>query len=208
MNRLTRTALGLALLTAPLLQAQEAHVGFGLNLGFPTGGFRNTTYANTNGTATEGYDVGLGGQFTVSVPVAPMAAIRFNLNGMTTNGSITQPNDDKINLQHSILSVGGDFQVFMSGSALRHRGSYLILGLAADFERFDRSFGDPNVDYTVTERKSRAGGNLGFGHSFGMGGGMRFTLETTFHKTLTGNNEDRYEPPSTDFVRVGFGWVF
>lgn len=212
MNRLSLTTLSLALLAGPLaLQAQEARVGFGLNLGFPAGGFRSTTYAPTpsiNASQNEGYDLGLGGQFTLSFPVDTMAAVRFNLNGMTTHGSNTAPGYSKINLEHSILSLGGDFQFFLNGSAQRHRGTFLIAGVSADFERFDRSFGDPNVDYTTTERKSRMGGNFGFGHSFGRGGGIRFTMEGTYHKTLTGNDEARYDPPSTDYFRLSFGWVF
>ena len=38
--------------------------------------------------------------------------------------------------------------------------------------------------------------------------GTRFTLEATYHKSLTGNDATQGDPPSTDFVRVSFGWVF
>jgi hypothetical protein len=63
-------------------------------------------------------------------------------------------------------------------------------------------------DYTDTSRKSRLGATGGIGHSFGYDGGMKFTMEATFHKTLTGNSVSAGDPPSTDFVKVGLGWVF
>ncbi len=52
------------------------------------------------------------------------------------------------------------------------------------------------------------GGSLGFGHSFGYDAGLRFTLEATYHKTLTSHDVDAGDPPATDFVKVGFGFVF
>ena len=152
----------------PALQAQEPHFGFGLNLGFPTGDFRSKTYPPT-GTVlvpqTDGYDVGIGGQFTISFPVDPKVAIRMNLGGQTTDGTNTAPDDaDRINLRHQMFSLGGEVQVFPgTGSAYRHQGTYLLGGVSADFERFDRSFGTPNVDFTDTTRKSRLGGTLGIG---------------------------------------------
>jgi hypothetical protein len=82
------------------------------------------------------------------------------------------------------------------------------MGLSADFEQFDRSFGDPRYDYTNTTRKSRMGGSIGIGHSFGYDAGARFTMEATFHKTLTAHDVEAGDPPPTDFVKVGFGFVF
>ncbi len=215
------------LIALPLLfaggmaQAQDPHVGFALTLGFPTGEFRSKDYPalsaspvpdRTSSAQNEGYDLGVGGQFTISFPVDPMLAIRLNLSGMTTSGSNIARSDpfygDKINLQHSIFSVGGDLQFFLNGSANRHRGTYLLGGVSADFERFDRSYGDPNTsDFTSTERKNRMGGNFGIGHSFGLAGN-RFTFEATYHKTLSGNDASNLEPPSTDFLRLSLGWVF
>ena len=107
-----------------------------------------------------------------------------------------------------MFNLGGDLQFFPQGTAFRHRGLYFVAGLSADFEQFDRSFGDPQYDYTDTTRKSRLGGSIGIGHSFGYDAGMRFTMEATFHKTLTGNDVSAGDPPSTDFVKVGFGFVF
>ena len=67
------------------------------------------------------------------------------------------------------------------------------------------SYNNYNVD---TTRKSRLGGSLGIGHSFGYDAGLRFTMEATFHKTLTNHDVDAGDPPSTDFVKLGFGFVF
>lgn len=216
MRILKSSILVLALGAAPALQAQEAHVGFGINIGFPTGDFRSKTYPPTMDVITpqtEGYDLGLGGQFTVSFPVDPSFAFRLNFNGMTTEGTNTAPGYSDIHLRHEIFSLGGDMQLFLNNGAIRHRGTYLLAGLSADFETFDRSnssnfsdwWGDTTTD---TTRKSRLGGNIGFGHSFGYGGGMRFTLEVDFHKTLSGNDSAKQEPPSADFMKVSFGWVF
>ena len=193
-------------------QAQEPHFGFALNLGFPTGDFRNKTYPPTGAVTTpqtEGYDLGLGGQFTISFPVDPKVAIRMNFGGQSTDGTNSAPGYDRINLRHQMFSLGGEVQVFPgSGSAFRHQGTYLLGGVSADFERFDRSFGTPNVDFTVSTRKSRMGGTLGVGHAFGYDAFGRFALEGAFHKTLSGNNLSAGDPPSSDFVKLSFGWVF
>lgn len=199
----------LALGAASQLQAQEPHYGVALNLVFPTGDFRNVTYPATASTTSpqhEGYDVGLGAQFTVSFPLDQKVALRLNVGGQSTDGSNTAAGYDKINLRHQIFSVGGELQLFFD-NAYRHRGPYVLGGISADFERFDRSFGEPNYDFTVTTRKSRMGAVMGFGHTFGYDAG-RFTLEGVFHKTISGNNTANYEPPSTDFVKLSLGWVF
>ena len=44
--------------------------------------------------------------------------------------------------------------------------------------------------------------------SVGADAGLRFTMEATFHKTLTTHDVDAGDPPSTDFVKLGFGFVF
>lgn len=198
-------------LTAPL-QAQAPHLGLSLNLGFPTGDFRNKTYPPADTVLvpqTEGYDVGIGGQFTLSFPVDQQVALRLNIGGQTTDGTNTAPGEDTIQLRHQLFSLGGEVQVFPgSGSAYRHQGTYLLGGVSADFERFDRSFGTPNVDFTDTTRKSRLGGTVGLGHSFGVDALGRFTMEAAYHKTLTGNSSSAGDPPSTDFVKVSLGWVF
>lgn len=216
MTRRFIPTMALLLAGGLLLPAQDPHLGFGLNLSLPTGEFRNKSYPalvlvptqRYEAAQTEGYDLGLGAQFTMSFPVEQALAVRLNLNGQVTQGTNTAAGFDRINLQHSIFSIGGDLQVFVSGSASRHRGTFLLAGVAADFERFDRSYGDFDYfDDTVTERKSRMGGNFGIGHSFGYAG-TRFTLEATFHKTLSGNEAAKGEPPSSDFTRLSFGWVF
>jgi hypothetical protein len=208
--------LPLLLASGAALQAQTPHVGFSLNLLIPTGEFSSKTYpayyspsaGYTIPPQKETYDVGLGGSFTVSFPVDRTLAIRLNLSGSAENGTNRAPGETTINLRHSQFNLGGDLQIFPEGTAFRHRGFYFVAGLSADFEQFDRSFGDPQYDYTDTTRKSRMGGSLGFGHSFGYDAGARFTLEATFHKTLTSHAVDAGDPPATDFVTVGFGFVF
>ncbi|WP_291272086.1 hypothetical protein [Geothrix sp.] len=208
--------LPLLLASGATLSAQSPHIGFSLNLLFPTGDFASQTYpayfspsaGRVIAPQKETYDVGLGGSFTVSFPVDRSLAIRLNLSGSAENGTNRAPGETSINLRHSQFNLGGDLQIFPQGTAFRHRGLYFVAGLSADFEQFDRSFGDPLYDYTDTTRKSRMGGSLGLGHSFGYDAGMRFTLEATFHKTLTSHDVAAGDPPATDFVKVGFGFVF
>lgn len=211
------------LLTLPLLlaagsqaQAQSPHMGFSVNLLFPTGDFASKTYPAYFSPSAgyvippqkESYDVGLGGSFTISFPMDRTLALRLNLSGSVANGTNRAPGETTINLRHSQFNLGGDLQIFPQGTAFRHRGLFFVAGLSADFETFDRSFGDPLYDYTDTTRKSRLGATGGLGHSFGYDAGMRFTLEATFHKTLTGNDVNAGDPPSTDFLKVAFGFVF
>jgi hypothetical protein len=208
--------LPLLLASGGALRAQSPHIGFSLNLLFPTGEFSSKTYpayyspsaGYTIPPQKETYDVGLGGSFTVSFPVDRSLAIRLNLSGSAENGTNRAPGETTINLRHSQFNLGGDLQIFPDGTAYRHRGLYFVVGVSADFEQFDRSFGDPLYDYTDTTRKSRMGGSIGLGHSFGYDAGARFTLEATFHKTLTSHDVDAGDPPATDFVKVGFGFVF
>lgn len=214
--------LPLVLASGVALRAQSPHMGFTLNLLIPTGDFGSKTYPSYYSPSAgyvippqkEAYDVGLGGSFTVSFPVDRNLAIRLNLSGSAENGTNRAQGESTINLRHSQFNLGGDLQIFPQGTAFRHRGLYFVAGLSADFEQFDRSFGDLNSDYYFnnynvdTTRKSRLGGSLGIGHSFGHDAGMRFTLEATFHKTLTGHDVDAGNPPSSDFVKVGFGFVF
>lgn len=215
MRRTTMLLLPLLLASGAALQAQSPHIGFSLNVVFPTGEFASKTYPaylNSAGSLVppqkETYDVGLGGSFTVSFPVDRALAIRLNLSGSAENGTNRAPGYDTINLRHSQFNLGGDLQIFPEGTAFRHRGLYFVVGLSADFEQFDRSFGDPLYDYTDTTRKSRMGGYIGLGHSFGFDAGTRFTLEATFHKTLTAHDVEAGDPPATDFVKLGFGFVF
>lgn len=216
MRRTTMLLLPLLLASGGALRAQSPHIGFSLNLLFPTGEFSSKTYpayyspsaGYTIPPQKETYDVGLGGSFTVSFPVDRSLAIRLNLSGSAENGTNRAPGETTINLRHSQFNLGGDLQIFPDGTAYRHRGLYFVVGASADFEQFDRSFGDPLYDYTDTTRKSRMGGSIGLGHSFGYDAGARFTLEATFHKTLTSHDVDAGDPPATDFVKVGFGFVF
>lgn len=214
MTQRSITLLALILATGTGLMAQDPHLGIALNISLPMGDFHNRSIPPTSSvlsTQNEGYDPGIGAQFTMSFPIEQGLAFRLNLNGQVEDGSNTAAGYDSINLQHSIFSLGADLQIFVNGSASRHRGTYLIGGISADFERFDRSFGDLNSEHNheevATERKSRMGGNIGLGHSFGFAG-SRFTIEASFHKTLSGNDQAKFEPPSSDFARLSFGWVF
>lgn len=216
MRILKLSALALALGTTSALMAQDPHLGFGINLGIPTGDFHSKTYPPTGNVLTEqtdGYDVGIGVQLTVSFPVDPTFAIRLNFNTMSTSGTNTASGYKDLTLKHELFGIGGEMQFFLNGGALRHRGTFLLLGASADFERFDR--GDSNTAWdwwgdnsTDTTRKSRLAGTAGIGHTFGYRGGNHFNLEATFHKTLTGNDIAKNEPPSADFMKVSFGWVF
>ncbi len=205
--------LPLILASGSALMAQSPHVGFSLNLLFPTGDFASKSYQSIDTTIEkETYDVGLGGSFTVSFPVDRTLAIRLNLSGSAENGTNRAPGYTT-NLRHSQFNLGGDLQIFPQGTAFRHRGLYFVAGLSVDFEQFDRSLGDLNSNYynnynVDTTRKSRLGGSLGIGHSFGYDAGLRFTMEATFHKTLTAHDVSAGDPPSTDFVKLGFGFVF
>jgi len=209
---MSRIQLPLFLLLGATLaaQAQEPRIGLGLNLSIPTGAFSRTVYP-ANGTVTtpqtETYDLGAGGQLTATFPVDQHLAFRAVLAAQYTGGNNTAPGYDRINLQHNLFSLGGEIQIFTE-SAFRHKGPYLFGGVSADFERFDRSFGDVNVDYTESSRKSRMGGTVGIGHSFGLGGSPRFTMEAAYHTSLTGTDTAAGDPPATSFVRVMFGWVF
>lgn len=196
--------------------AQSPKLGLALNLTIPTGEFNNTHGTGlANGQEfryTSGYDAGLGAQFSLSFPVDQRLAFRFVFGGQTHRGQDRAPGYDTINLRHSMLSLGGDVQIF-TDSAFRHRGTYFIGGLSADFEKFERSFFDLDDEWTYpedidSERKTRLGANFGIGHSFGYNSGIRFTLEATYHKTLTGNNTHNGEPISCDFTRLSFGVVF
>lgn len=214
-----RTAL-LPLLTlalaAPALQAQDFHPSITLDLVAPTGGFNSTTYAPTASVLTpqtETYDVGLGVDFGLSFPTSRVTAIRLNFAYNANTGTNTAPGYSTINLRHSQLSVGGDLQIFPGEGAWRHRGFYLLGGLSADFEQFERSFGNfsywDNYYYGVdTTNKSRMGGELGLGNTFGGDAGPRFTMEVAYHTSLTGHDAAAGDPPATSFVRAGFGWVF
>lgn len=202
---------GLGLVSTPLA-AQEPHFGFAFNLAFPTGDFREKTYTPTGTTAapyTDGFDVGVGGQFTMSFPVERNFAIRMNFGGQGTSGSSTGAGYAKQTLNHSIFSIGGEFQLFLNGSALRHRGTYFFFGPSADFERWSYSDDRDHYwdDYTTYDRKSRMGATFGIGNSFGAPTG-RFTMELGFHKTISGNDVAKGDPVSADFLKLSFGWVF
>ena len=203
--------LPLILASGSALKAQSPHMGFSLNLTIPTGDFASKSYPDLLPPQKETYDSGLGGSFTVSFPTDRNLAVRLNLSGSSENGINRAPGFANLHLQHSLFSVGGDLQIFPQGTAFRHRGLYFVAGLSADFERFNGSEGsDPGYYPDYTTNKTRLGGSVGIGHSFGYDAGMRFTMEATFHKTLTGTdtNVGDFPTPNADFFKLGFGFVF
>ena len=199
------------------LAAQDPHFGLGLSLAIPTGGFNRTDYpAGGPGVpaSTESYDTTLGGQFTVSFPMTQAFALRLDIYGQTTTGENDAPGFQSYNLQHELLSLGGEAQYFpRGGDAYRHRGVYFLGGLSADFERFTSSYGDPDWSGSRVDR-TRLGGLAGCGYSFRPFGRWRTNAEVAFHKTLTGTGSDLqpapYSPatPPADFLRLTYGVVF
>ncbi len=212
-HQLTLAALTLASATA--LRAQEPHIGFSIDLVNPVGDFSSKTYpatANVLAPQTEAYDVGLGVGFTVSFPLERAVAIRMNINANSNDGKNTAPGYNTIDIRHTMFSVGGDIQIFPGQGAYRHRGFYFLGGVSADFESFQQR--DPNLyynyydEYYTTDRKSRMGAQVGFGHSFGGDAGARFTLEVTYHTSISAHDVAAGDPPATSYAKVGFGWVF
>jgi len=217
MKKARVATLLIALTLALPLAAQEPHIGVGLSLSIPTGGFSNTNYvpSGPGGVgSSEGYDTTVGGQFTVSFPVSQPLALRLDLYAQTTSGQDTAPGYASYNLQHQLFSLGGEAQYFPgAGDAYRHRGTYLLGGLSLDLENFSSSYGDPSwTGYNVN--KTRMGGLVGCGYSFRPFGRWRTTAEIAFHKTLTGIS-DSAQPPAyapaaspADFLRLTYGVVF
>ena len=174
------TLITLALAAGPLA-AQEPMYGLGMVVAGPVGALNSTTYASG---AAESYNSGLGAQFTVSWPLDRSLAVRLNLGGTTYNGTATQ-GASNWNLYDATVSFGAEAEYFLgAGNANRHLGTYLIAGLALDFERFSTSSWDP---YTVSSAidKNRLGANAGLGHTFRSYRRWCWTLEAVYHQTLT-----------------------
>ena len=217
MEKARIATITLALALGFPLAAQEPHFGLGLSLAIPTGAFSSTSYpAGGPGVpaATESYDNTLGGQFTVSFPMNKALAIRLDVYGQTTSGENDAPGYLSYNLQHELLSLGGEAQFFpQPGDAYRHRGAYLLGGLSADFERFTSSYGNPDWSGSSINR-TRLGGLVGAGYSFRPFGRWRTNAEVAFHKTLGGYDTttapSSYAPatPPAGFLRLTYGVVF
>jgi len=207
-----------ALLVSSYSWAQDPHFGVALDLVIPTGGFSSTTYPPTQNLPvpeTKDYDLGLGAKFFISFPVDPKLAFRLEFMGQSETGQSRAEGYESLDLRHDLFGIGAEVEVFLgTGSAYRHKGTYLLGGITADFEKFSWNSGNSYYDtYGYydnwdSQRKSRMGVLAGLGHSFGYGGGSRFTMEAVYHKTLTNHDINAGDPPSTDFLRLGFGWVF
>jgi len=206
----------LALACVGTLQAQSYNFGLAFNIGAPLGEFREKTYPATLDVLAkqaEGYDIGYGGELTMSIPIQKNLAFRVGLGGMTTKGTNTANGYDTIYLRHNMFFLSAEAQVFFD-DAYNHSGTYLAFGISSDFERFERAFDDDwdYWDYYHSERdvtrKSRMGGTIGIGHTFYRGNGINFTTELSYHLTLTSKDINRGEPHAVDFLKIRFGLVF
>lgn len=202
--------LSLLLCAAPALQAQEPHVGLSFGLLLPNGQFRTHSFGPTlqvpDAIQTEGYDVGAGGQLTLSFPVERHWGIRLNLAGYQTQGSNTAPGYSAVNLRHALFAIGGELQYF-TVSAYRHRGLYFFGGLHAHFERFDASEGEIDYDDTSSFRRSKGAFSAGVGHTFGLDAGFRLTLEAAYRRALDTEARGNERPP-TEFTTLSLGFTF
>ena len=214
MRLINCTALVLA--TIGSLHAQSPiHGNVNLYLSVPVGGFLETTYItpDVDVRQTEGYNIGFGGQLGIGFPLQKNVALRVVFSGMTTNGTNTATGYDTIYLRHAMFSLGADLQFFFD-DAYRHKGTYIVTGISGDFERFERSFDDNrdwrwNSTYSEVDvsRKNRLGGTVGIGRTF-YGSSLNFTLELSYHTTLTNKDFDRGEPLAANFIKLNFGTVF
>jgi len=205
--------IALALTSLASLHAQHPNFGLAFNVLAPSGQFREIVYSPYDGVSVnqvEGYDVGVGGQFTMSFPLQKNLAFRVGIGGTSMIGTNTAPGYDTIHLRHTMFSLCGEWQLFFS-DAYRHRGTFIVAGISSDFERFARSFDEYKWDYDYSEldvtRKNRLGGTVGIGHTF-YGSLFNFTIELSYHATLTNKDFNRNEPPAADFFRFNFGFVF
>ncbi|MDE3245908.1 MAG: hypothetical protein KGN80_07445, partial [Acidobacteriota bacterium] len=104
-----------------------------------------------------------------------------------------------------------DLLVYPRGGARGQQGTYLFLGLAEDFERFDRGHDAHNYNNDLavlsTVRRNRLGGNIGVGHSFGDSSleSGRWNWEVGYHTTLRGRTPG--DPPRTSEFKLGIGFV-
>lgn len=214
-QRISALLLGLTLVTP--LAGQAPNVGLGIALSVPTGRFNSTTYAPTGSMqapSNEGYDSAVGGQFTLSFPLEQQLAARLDVYGQSTNGQDTAPGYVSYNLEHDLLSFGGELQFFPGlGDAFRHRGGYLLAGLSMDLERFHSDYAD-NYWYGYTVDKTRLGGIVGLGYSFRPHRAWHSNVEVAYHKTLTdtamGSQPSGGNPatPPADFLRFSYGFIF
>lgn len=209
MKRWILATTTLVLAAGSPLAAQEPHFGLGVILGIPTGALNSTTYPDTS---NEGYNAGLGVQFTVSFPVDRSLALRVNVSGITYDGTGSAPGFNNWNVQDAMFSIGGDAQFFLAdGNANRNIGTYLIGGLHADFERFSASDYDPSFFAATSVDKTRMALVAGIGHTFRSYGRYRWTLEGVYHKTLTGTNTNDFAGvgfPASDSVQLYLGFSF
>jgi len=210
MRTFTRFSLLGLLMSGPLLQAQRPNLGITFNFGIPAGGYRRTDWPATpaSGPVHQDNHTGFGAQFNASFPIRSEVAIRASIGGMTATATQWEDAYGRRGLRHNLLELGGELQLFLDGGALQHRGTYLFIGPSIDFENWSYTYSRYWTTSTYTyARKSRPAATMGFGHSFPLRTG-RFTFEMGYHKTLSGADVSSGEPANTDFMKIGFGWVF
>jgi hypothetical protein len=205
--------IALALASFASAQAQSPNAALTIGFTIPTGEFREKIYWPRNdvdANQVEGYDVGVGGGFSLSFPMNRNMALRTGIGFVSSKGTNTAPGYETIFLRHNNVMLTGELQ-FFTKNAFQHSGTYIVAGISGNFERFERSF-DDNWDYSWSEkdvsRTNRLGGIIGIGHTFYSGSGLNFVTELSYHTTLTGKDLYRDEPPAANFVKVSFGMVF
>ena len=215
MKRICRLVLApaFALTAAGALVAEQPNYGLALSIGVPMGDYREMSHAPTATLplgAVEGYDVGIGAQFTAAIPMQDHFAFRMGLSRIKTKGSYTA-DSETVALDHTIFSLLGELQFFFD-DAYRHNGPYIVAGLSGDFERFERPIGIDDRWASGVSRANRLGGTVGIGHNFGDSrrnkGDNNFVMELCYHFTLTGKDPAALDPQASNFLKVNIGFVF
>jgi hypothetical protein len=204
--------IALALASFASAQAQSPNAAISFNIALPMGEFREKIYAPWGDVDTnqiEGYDVGIGGTFTLSFPVSSNLAIRAGIGAISSKGTNTAQGYMTQFLRHSNVMVSSELQ-FFTKSAYQHSGTYLFAGISGNFERFEMGDDDKFDRYTerLVNRINRAGGSIGIGHTFYGNSGVNFVTELSYHATLTSKDFYRGDPPAVDFAKISFGMVF
>ena len=212
MNNRLLTGMALLLLLGTPLAAEEVRYGVAINVAAPTGAFNTTNYpanAFNQSPTQESYNGGGGADFLVVVPMNRVLALRFRAGFESFSGSATSAGYYSLNLSDQMVSLGGVAQIFFgNGNAARQTGTYMLAGACVDMEQFGSSYGDPEYNPSSTTSKTRFAGEIGAGHTFRSRWGGRYFLEASYHKTLTTNNVNAGDPPSADFVKFNFGFIF
>jgi hypothetical protein len=168
----------------------------------PGTGFMPTVLQGTPATSQD-YNAGLGLQVTWSVPVDRTWAIRADASMRTFSGSATAPKYPSVGLRAGLATFGCDALAFFGdGNAFQYQGSYLFGGLSMDIGMYSSAYMDPWDSGSST----RVGATMGIGHSFKVSDYRRYTLEASYHTTLSGTGAT--SPPSSDLFSISVGMIF